>query len=150
MRALLLLVAASPVVWAAQSSYAPADRVWTVSNATFTATFQLTPEGYFLAQRLSDSKTGDDWAASASSPSSIIRFQVNEDWFDAQTNFTLVDHHPETISPAGARHVIILRDELGRGDVTVTLEAYDSFPVLRYSVRFTNSKPEPVQIKFAN
>jgi alpha-galactosidase len=152
MRALLVLpvIASLSTLMAAQSSYAPTTRVWTVSNATMSAEFQLTPEGYFRSQRLRDSKTGDDWMVPANVSSSVIRFQIEDDWIDGQTNFELVEHHEEAVAPAGVRRVIVLRDALSRGVVTVNLEVYDGFPVLRYSVKFRNLAANAVHVKFGN
>ncbi len=38
----------------AQSNFDPAQNSWTLSNGLIRATFQLTPEGLFLAQQISD------------------------------------------------------------------------------------------------
>ena len=38
----------------AQSNFGPGQKTWTLSNGWICASFQLTPEGFFLTQQISD------------------------------------------------------------------------------------------------
>src|ERR1035441_3919441 len=42
----------------AQSNFDPGQNTWTLSNGWIRASFQLTPEGYFLTQQISDLQSG--------------------------------------------------------------------------------------------
>ena len=54
----------------AQSNFDPDQNTWTLSNGLIRASFQLTPEGFFLTQQISDLQSGDQWAASPNRPTS--------------------------------------------------------------------------------
>src|SRR3954454_5169925 len=78
-----------------QSDFDPDQNLWTMSNGSIRAVFQLTPEGYFVARQLSDIGSGDQWNALANLATSPIRLQIDDDVFDAQTQFTLVAQRVE-------------------------------------------------------
>src|SRR5450759_3726014 len=82
----------------AQSNFDADQNTWTLSNGWIRASFQLTPEGYFLTQQISDLRSGDQWAASPNRPTSPVCLQTDSDLFDAQTQFILVAQHAESVS----------------------------------------------------
>ena len=85
----------SGLAFGAQSNFDPDQNTWTLSNGWIRASFQLTPEGFFLTQQISDLQSGDQWAASGNRPASPVRLQADSDLFDAQTRFFLVAHTPK-------------------------------------------------------
>ena len=122
---------------AAQSNFDPHQNVWTLDNGWIRASFQLTPEGYFLTQQISDLQSGDQWSASPNSPASPIILQTDGGTFDAQTPFFLVAQSAGRVN-AGVRQLIVLHDVQGRAQITVTLDLSDNDPVLRYSLLYKN------------
>ena len=122
----------------AQSNFDPDRNTWTLSNDWIRASFQLTPEGFFLAQRISDVQSGDQWAASPNRPTSPVRLQAGSDLFDAQTPFLLVAQYAESVNPGGIRQFIVLQDVKGRARITVVVDLFNNHPVLRYSLKYKN------------
>src|ERR1035437_1343845 len=116
----------------AQSNFDPDQNIWTLSNGWIRASFQLTPEGFFLTQQISDLQSGDQWAASGNRPTSPVRLQADSDLFDAQTRFFLVAQYAESVNPGGIRQFILLQDVQGRAQITVVFDLFDNHPVLRY------------------
>ena len=125
---------------ASQANFDPAQQQWTLTNANIRAIFQLTPEGYFLTQEISDPQSGDRWTASANRPTSPVRLQVDNDIYDASTPFQLIGQsaQPITTPVPGIRQSIILQDLANRATITVIFELYDNQPVLRYSLKYKN------------
>ncbi|MEO8367988.1 MAG: alpha-galactosidase [Candidatus Solibacter sp.] len=134
----------------AQSNFEPDQNIWTVSNGSIRATFQLTPDGYFLTRELADLQTADRWVASANRPTSVIRLQAGNDTFDAQTPFFLVSQKAESINPAGVRQCIILQDLAGHAEITVVFEMFTGHPVLRYSLKYKNLSRGDASITWIN
>ena len=122
----------------AQSNFDPNQNSWTLSNGLIRATFQLTAEGFFLTRQISDLTSGDQWAASPNRPTSPIRMQADGDLFDAKTQFILVNQYAASITPGGVRQSIVLQDVKGRAQLTVTLELFNDYPVLRYGLKYKN------------
>ncbi len=122
----------------AQSNFDPQQNTWTLSNGWIRASFQLTAEGLFLTQQISDLQSGDQWAASPNRPTSPVRLQADSDLFDAQTQFSLVAQYAESVNPGGIRQFIVLQDLKGRAQITVVLDLFSSHPVLRYSLKYKN------------
>src|SRR5664279_3449868 len=106
----------------AQSNFDPDQNIWTLSNGRIRASFQLTPEGFFLTRQISDLQSGDQWAASANRPTSPVRLQADGDLFDAETQFFMVAQYAESVNPAGVRQFIVLQDLKGRARITVILD----------------------------
>jgi alpha-galactosidase len=148
--ALLALSLSAASGGTSQAIYDPALRHWTLDNRTIRAEFDLTEEGYFRTAALKDLTRGDNWLPATGRSTSIIRFHVDNDEFDAQMPFQLVEQRVEPTQPAGIRQVIVLRDVLAQGEVTVNLELYDNQPVLRYWTTFRNLGTSQVHIKFGN
>ena len=61
---LSITLMAGSALGGAQSNYDPDQNSWTLSNGLIRATFQLTAEGLFLTQQISDLTSGDQWAPS--------------------------------------------------------------------------------------
>src|ERR1039457_2539579 len=106
----------------AQSNFDPDQNIWTLSNGWIQASFQLTPEGFFLTQQISDLQSGDQWTASPNRPTSPILLQADNDVFDAQTRFFLFTEYAQCIKPGGVRQFIVLQDVQGRARITVILD----------------------------
>ncbi len=122
----------------AQSDFDPNQNVWSLTNGWVRASFQLTPDGYFLTQQIADLQSGDQWAAAANRPTSPVRLQTDHAIFDANTQFMLVAQYAQSIAPGGIRQFIVLQDLKGRAQITVIFEMYDKQPVLRYSLKYKN------------
>ncbi|HEY1340287.1 MAG TPA: alpha-galactosidase, partial [Bryobacteraceae bacterium] len=130
----------------AQSSYDAGTGVWTLFNSSIRATFQLTPDGYFLTRSIADVQTGDQWTAGADRPTSPVGIQVGNEVFDATRAFTLLDQFTQQLTPSGVRQFIVLQDMKGLAQITVILDVYDDQPVLRYSVRYRNLTASTVRV----
>jgi len=135
---LSITLMAGSALGGAQSNYDPDQNSWTLTNGLIRVTFQLTAEGLFVTQQISDLTSGDQWAPSLNRPASPIRVQADSDIFDAKTQFFLVHQYPASITPGGVRQSIVLQDVKGRAQLTVILELYNDYPVLRYGVRYKN------------
>jgi hypothetical protein len=133
-----------------QSNFDPDQSLWTLSNGSIRAVFQLTPEGYFLARQISDVQSGDQWSASPNRNTSPIRLQADGDLFDAQTQFTLFAQTVEAIPAGGVRQNIVLQDTKGRAQITLALELYNGQPVLRAGVRYKNLTASTTHVTFVN
>jgi alpha-galactosidase len=134
----------------AQSNFDAEQNTWTLSNGWIRASFQLTPEGYFLTQQISDLQSGDQWAASPNRPTSPVCLQTDSDLFDAQTQFILVAQHAESVSLGGIRQFITLQDVKGRAQITVVFDLFNNHPVLRYSLKYKNLTPGTTHITWIN
>jgi hypothetical protein len=134
----------------AQSNFDPDQHIWTLSNGWIRASFQLTPEGFFLTQQISDLQSGDQWAASGNRPTSPVRLQADSDLFDAQTRFFLVAQYAESVNPGGIRQFILLQDVQGRAQITVVFDLFDNHPVLRYSLKYKNLTAATTHIAWIN
>jgi alpha-galactosidase len=133
-----------------QADFDPQQNLWTVSNGWIRATFQLTPEGYFLTRQISDLQAGDVWNTSPNRPTSPVRLQADKDVFDAQTQFLLTAQYAESINPGGVRQTVVLQDVRGRAQITVIFEMYNNNPVLRYSLKYKNLTAATTHINFIN
>lgn len=147
---ILAVLVASPALFAAQATFDPSSRTWTLASDQITATFQLTPQGFFLAQSFTNLQSGDQWNAIPGQPSSPIQFTAGTDTFDANRQFTLLDQYTQTLQPSGVRQYVILQDVLTFAQITVRLEVYDGQPVLRYGTSYRNTSGAPVYITAAN
>jgi alpha-galactosidase len=150
MRYTILILGVSlaiPACFGAQASFDPNQKIWTLSNGSTQAVFQLTSEDFFRMQSLADSTLGDEWDASLAQPSSPIHLVAGTDVFDTNRRFALNDQYTETLtSPTGVRQYIVLDDFNRAGQITVVLEIYDNEPVLRYRVWYRNQTPAPVYL----
>ena len=133
-----------------QSNFDPDRNTWTLSNGLIRASFQLTAEGFFLTQQISDLQSGDQWTASPNRPASLVRLQADNDLFDAQTKYFLVTHYAESVNPGGVRQFIVLQDVNGRAQITVILDLFDDHPVLRYSLKYKNLTKATTHITWIN
>ncbi len=134
----------------AQSNFDTEQNIWTLSNGLIRASFQLTPEGSFLTQEISDLQSGDQWTASPNRPTSPVRLQTDNDLFDAETKFFLVAQYAQSINPGGVRQFIVLQDVKGRARITVILDLFNDHPVLRYSLKYKNLTPAATHITRIN
>jgi hypothetical protein len=125
----------------AQSNFDPDQNIWTLSNGWIRASFQLTPDGYFLTQQISDLQSGDQWITSPNRPTSPVRLQTDKDLFDAQTQFLLVAQYAQSVNPGGIRQFIVLQDIKNRARITVILDLFNNYPVLQYSLKYKNLTP---------
>ena len=133
-----------------QSNFDPDRNTWTLSNGLIRASFQLTAEGFFLTQQISDLHSGDQWTTSPNRPASLVHLQADNDLFDAQTKYFLITHYAESINPGGVRQFIVLQDVNGRAQVTVILDLFDGHPVLRYSLKYKNLTNSPTRVTWIN
>src|SRR5260370_884392 len=133
-----------------QSDFDSNQNLWTMSNGWIRATFQLTPDGYFLTRQISDLQSGDQWNASPNRPTSPVRLQAGDDLFDAQTQFVLNAQYVEAVSPGGVRQTVVLQDVKGRAQITLLFELYTNHPVLRYSLKYKNLTSATTPIPFTN
>jgi alpha-galactosidase len=134
----------------ARSNFDTEQNTWTLSNGLIRASFQLTPEGFFLTHQISDLQSGDQWTASPNRPTSPIRLQADADLFDAQTNFFLIAQYAESVNPGGVRQFIVLQDVKGRARITVILDLFNDHPVLRYSLKYKNLTSAATHITWIN
>jgi alpha-galactosidase len=134
----------------AQSNFDTDQNIWTLSNGLIRASFQLTPEGLFLTQQISDLQSGDQWTASPNRPTSPVRLQTASDLFDAQTRFFLVAQYAQSVNPGGVRQFIVLQDVKGRARITVILDLFNDHPVLRYSLKYQNLTSAATHITWIN
>src|SRR5438046_3224585 len=74
---------------AVQANYDTGQRIWNLSNGSISATFQLTPEGYFLTRQITDMKTGDVWIDSTNRPSFPVRLQTETELLDSSPSINI-------------------------------------------------------------
>ncbi|MGA2271087.1 MAG: glycoside hydrolase family 36 protein [Bryobacteraceae bacterium] len=141
---------AAPLGFGAQSIFDPTQHIWTLSNGWIRAVFQLSPDGYFLTQQISDWQSGDQWMPSPNRPTSPVRLQAGAGVFDAQRPFLLLDQFTQNVDPSGVRQYIVLQDLNSAAQITVILEVYDNQPVLRYSLRYRNLTASQVYVTWIN
>ncbi len=146
----LLAVCLSARCFGAQATFDPEANRWVLANGWIEASFQLTAEGFFQTQRLADLTTGDQWLASSSQPSTLVRLVAGGEVFDANRQYILLDQFTQATTPAGVRQYILLRDMKGAARITVILEMYDNQPVLRYSLHYQNLLAPPVYVTSVN
>jgi alpha-galactosidase len=120
-----------------RANYEPTQKLWILSNDWISASFQLTPEGYFLMRQIASARNGDTWTAPENRLASPVSLRTNTDVFDAGTAFELAGHFAEEL-PKGMRQTIVLRDLLGRAQFTLVFEVYTAQPVLRYTLKYRN------------
>jgi len=131
------------------SAYDPQQNTWTLTNGWLRAVFQLTTDGYFLTQEVSDS-VGDHWVAAPGQPSSPVRLVAGSEVYDAQRQYSLLNQWTQTTTPSGVRQYITLQDLKGTAQITVVLEMYDNQPILRYHLRWRNRLASTVYINSVN
>ena len=134
---------------AGQANFDPDQKIWNLSNGQISASFQLTPEGFFLTRQLADLRTGDSWTAPSGRPSSPIRLETETDTFDASTRFDLIWQKAELLRN-GIRQTIVLGDLLGRAQFTLVLELYNDQPVLRHSLKYFNQSSGAANVVAVN
>jgi hypothetical protein len=147
---LLWMAVAVPLGFGAQSIFDPTQNTWTIGNGWISAVFQLSPDGHFLTQQISDLQSGDQWTTSPNRPTSPVRLQAGTDVFDAQRPFLLLDQYTQTVNPSGLRQYIVLQDLTSPAQITVLLEVYDHQPVLRYSLLYRNLTASQVYVSRIN
>jgi len=143
---LLWIALAAPLSFGAQSIFDPQQNTWTITNGWMYAVFQLTPDGYFLAEEVSDLHSGDRWTASANQPSTPIRLQAGSEQFDAQRQYSLLSQSVDIPTPSGVRQTIVLKDLKGIAQITLVFTVYDDQPVLRYSLTYRNLTASTVYV----
>src|SRR5260370_39735724 len=83
---LLWILLLAPAGFGASSAIFDASQnKWTLSNGWIKASFQLTPDGAFTTQQISDLKTGDTWTASPNRPTSPARLQTDSNLYAVRT-----------------------------------------------------------------
>jgi hypothetical protein len=143
-------LSAAMSLFGAQASFDPSQNQWVLSNGSVQAIFQLTANGNLLMQSLVDVQDGDVWGPAANQPSSPIRLQAGSDVFDANRAFVLLDQYTQTLTPSGLRQYIVLQDAQGAAQITLMLDLYDGWPVLRYSVSYRNLTGSQVYVTLAD
>lgn len=123
---------------------------WTISNGWVQAKFHLTAAGTFEFEDFSSLGGHYGWRAPDDSPSSPIRFKIDNSLVGAQTSFLLQGQNGEAIERGGFRQTIVLGVPSGRFEVSIDLEMYAGQPVLRHSVRVKNLSARRVIVKSAD
>jgi len=139
-----------PALFGAQSAYDPAVRTWTLTSDQVAASFQLTSQGFFVAQSFVNLQSGDQWNAVPGHASSPIQFIAGRDTFDVNRQYNLVDQYTQSLQPSGVRQYIVLGDLTGVAQITLTLEVYDGQPALRYATTYRNTSGATVYVTAAN
>lgn len=147
---LLWIALSAPLSFGAQSIFDPQQNTWTLTNGWVYAVFQLTPEGYFLAQGISDLNSGDRWTASANQPSTPVRLEAGSELYDAQRQYVLLGQSVQSETPSGVRQTIVLEDLKGIAQFTLVFHVYDNQPVLRYSLTYRNLTASTVYVSSIN
>ena len=138
-------------VWAeVRSDFDAENRVWTLVNKRIEARFELNPAGFFRFAGLKDLRSGADWLPVAFDTSSPIRLRVDRDQWNGQTAFQLISHDWHPLGSDAGRQTIVLTDIFRTGEVTLEFELYDNSPVLRYGVRFRNTRNHTVSVTEAS
>lgn len=139
-KAILLAMVSLPATlgFGAQSSFDAPSNIWTLTNGSLKAVFQLTTDGHFLTREVSNLTTGDRWSASPNHPSSPVQLTEGSEVFDAQRQYKLLNQWTQAAAPSGVRQFIALQDLKRIAQITVVLEMYDNQPVLRYHLRWRN------------
>jgi alpha-galactosidase len=153
MRKAILVVAASlsaTAGYGAQASFDPQSNIWSLTNGSLKATFQLTDSGNFLVNEVSDASAGAYWRPLSNRPSSPVILTAGSEVFDAQRQYTLLNQWTKTITPSGVQQFIVLQDMKGIAQVTVILELYDSLPVLRYHLQWRNRQSTTMYVNSVN
>ncbi len=135
---ILWVAAVCPIGHAATASFDPTQNFWILNNGWIQVTVQLTADGHFRVQSLTDTQSGDSWFASGSQPVSPIHIQAGADLFDGQRLYSLLDQYTTTATPNGLRQVIQLQDLANAAQFTITFDIFDNQPVLRYHVTYRN------------
>src|SRR5579883_2945601 len=102
---ILWVAAVCPIGHAATASFDPTQNFWILNNGWIQVTVQLTADGHFRVQSLTDTQSGDSWFASGSQPVSPIHIQAGADLFDGQRLYSLLDQYTTTATPNGLRQV---------------------------------------------
>lgn len=147
---LTLLLLPAPMLFGAQATYNSAKGTWTLSSTSVTAIFQLTANGYFGAQSITDTATGDQWAPPSGKRMSPVHFTAGSNTFDTLRQYKLADQYAQNINPSGVRQYIVLQDLTGVALITVTLEVYDGQPTVRYATEYRNTSAATVYVTAAN
>jgi alpha-galactosidase len=129
--------------FAAQANFNADQNVWLLTTNVIQAAFQLTPDGRFVTQSVSNFESGDLWTAAPGQPSSLIHFQAGANLYDAHTQYTVTDQHTQAIQPSGVRQVIVLTDVNSTAQITVNINIYDNQPVIRYNISYRNLTGAP-------
>src|ERR1035437_1868004 len=87
-----------PFSFAAQSTFDPDQNTWVMGNGWVQAVFQLSADGHFLTQEISDLRSGDRWTASPNRPGSPILLTAGRDVFDAQRQYALLNQFAQSIA----------------------------------------------------
>jgi hypothetical protein len=131
-------LSAALAIAGSQSNFDPSQNVWTLSNDSISASFQLTPDGYFLTQQIANLKTGESWTPAPSRPTSPIAIQTDAGSFNVETQFRLIAQYAAGVNPGGVRQFIVLQDLGADAQITLALDLYDGQPALRYTLDYQN------------
>ncbi len=148
---LLLLLSLLPLAQA-QSEFAfdSGQNRWHLSNGVVDAQFTLTPEGLFRLDYVRHLGNGDVWAASGMTPSSPIKFTLDDVSYGARTSFKLIQQWQETTDNGTLRQVIELEDSGARARIRLVLEMYPRKAVLRYYLDVSNLQGKTVYVRAAD
>ena len=136
----LLATTSLPVLGAVHSEYDAGNRLWTLTNSRIEARFELNPAGLFRFAGLKNLRSGSEWLPAMPGNSSPISLKVDDQRWGPQTSFQLVSHEWRMIGGDAGRQTIVLSDFHRTGEITLEFELYDDLPVLRYGVRFRNTR----------
>ena len=121
-----------------QFNHDPSVQTWSLSNRLVRAEFQLSPDGVFTFEGLTNLRTGRRWGPPADHRSSPIDLVVSGTRVGASSHFRLISQSAQAIPRQGYRQTIVLQEAITLGQVTLELEMFANHPVLRYRVLYRN------------
>jgi alpha-galactosidase len=146
----LAVTAGFPAFAEVRSEFDAGNQTWKLTNSQLEARFELNPAGLFRFAGLRNLRSGDEWLPAIAVSSSPIRLRVDTVQFGPQTAFQLVSQVWQTPSSDSGRLTIVLTDIYRTGEVILEFELYEDLPVLRYGVRFRNTRSHTVFVKEAS
>ncbi len=114
------------------------ERTWYISNGLIEAEFRLNENNLFRIQTLRRAGGGRQWVGGARPASSPIYLQVDDQTLDQTTPWELLSTQAEVAARDGQRHVIQLRNDAAKAEVTLRLEMHPGQPFLRMSYSYRN------------
>ncbi len=119
-----------------QADYDPSSRTWSLSNGLIEAQYRLNGNNRFRLQTLRR-PGGKQWVSGGRPLSWPIHLKIDDVVLGATTPWDLVGTSSEAAERGGRRHVIQLRNEEAKAEITFRLEMHPGQPFLRtfYSYR---------------
>lgn len=132
----LLLALTAPASAQVTAGYDSQTATWTLSNPLFSSRFQLAPDGLFRIVLLQGGTR--KWISNSQPAASPIHSSVDGFPIDENTPWKLSGTHIEMADHNGRTHVIVLRNDDLKAEITLRLEAYPDQPFLHTSYAYRN------------